>query len=66
MHLSTLQRKIYSTTLKGIFVVLVNIAGMRRNIVQMMCCGHISSSMDSWRIINVGINMGRNDLIKQR
>jgi hypothetical protein len=31
-----------------------------------MCWGHIWSNMDSWRIIDVGINMGRKDLMKQR
>jgi hypothetical protein len=50
---------------RGAFVVLVNIARMRRNIIHVMCWGHIWSSMDSWMIIDVGINMGRNDLIKQ-
>jgi hypothetical protein len=30
-------RKICWTTLEGTFVVLANIARMRRNIVQMMC-----------------------------
>jgi hypothetical protein len=39
---------------------------MRRDIMHMMCCGHISSSMDSWMIIDVGINMGREDLAKMR
>jgi hypothetical protein len=30
-------KKIYWTTLEGIFVVLANIARMRRDIAQMMC-----------------------------
>jgi hypothetical protein len=52
--------------LERIFVVLANIVRMRRNIVQMICWGHIWSSMNSWRIINIGINMGSKDLMKHR
>jgi hypothetical protein len=64
MHLSILQRKTCWTTLEGIFVVLANIARMRSDIIQMILWGDIWSSMDSWRIIDVGINMGRRELIK--
>jgi hypothetical protein len=48
--------------LDEIFVVLVNIVRMRKNIIQMMCWGHIWSSMNSWRIIDVGINIGEEGL----
>jgi hypothetical protein len=37
MHLSISQRKTCWTTLEGIFVILANIARIRRDIVQMMC-----------------------------
>jgi hypothetical protein len=52
--------------LERIFIVLANIAKTKGDIMQMMCWGHIWSSMDSWMITDVGINMGRKDSMKQR